>query len=134
MDTHRRSAACIYISATLVLTANILTVSEHGREAEADADAELIAEAVAFLARGAERMPEWTTLRKMHAACAELACRARVARARTPLGRSRGPMSLAWLESEARRSASHSAVALVEAFTTAEEKPLSARLWRVGSG
>jgi len=116
-----------------VLTANVLTVSEHRRESEADDDAQLVDEAVAFLARGAAQMPGWATVQNMHKACAELACRARVARVRFPLGWPRSdpqPASVAWLEAEARRSAGYSARALVEAFTTAEEKPLPTRLWR----
>jgi hypothetical protein len=71
----------------------------------------------------------------MYAAYAELSCRARLAGARFALGRA-GPMaaSIAWLEEGARRSAGHSALALVEAFTSAEEKPLSTRLWRAAEG
>ena len=121
------------MSAALVLIANILTVSEHGREKEADDDAELVAEAVEVLARASKQMIGWTTLRRLHAAFAELACRARVARARVLVDRPHGSSPLAWLEQEARRSASHSAVALVAAFTSAEEKPLTTRLGLTGN-
>ncbi len=114
------------------MTAHSLTVSEHGRESDADADGELVAEALAFLARGVAEMPGWATVHKIHAACAELSCRARIARAKFALGRpGPKPPSVVWLEAEARRSAGRSALALVEAFTRAEEKPLVSRLWQM---
>lgn len=109
-----------------MLIANTLTVSEHECDADADADAQLIAEALAFLARGFAEAPNWTTIQKLHAACVELSCRARIARAKFTLGRpGPKPASVAWLEAEARRSAGHSALALVEAFSMADEKPWS---------
>ncbi|KAI1418134.1 fungal-specific transcription factor domain-containing protein [Hypoxylon sp. FL1857] len=127
------SVACTYISAALLLIANTLTVSEHRRETDAETDAQFIAEALAFLARSAAEMPDWTAICKMHAALAELSCRARIGRVRFALGRpGPKPASVTWLEAEARRSARHSALTLIEAFTTAYEKPLATRLWRVG--
>lgn len=124
------------MAATLVLTANALTVSEHGRESDADADAQLVDEALARVADADD-----PAFAQMHAACAELSCRARIARARFSLAAAAGgwgrggpkSASVAWLEAEARRSAGHSALTLVEAFTTAEVKPLTSRLmWRAG--
>ena len=121
------------MSATIVLIANALTVSEHGLENEADADEKLVEEALDYLAWNIANTPEWTMVHKMHAACVELSCRARIARARYALGRpGPKPASVSWLEKEARRSAGHSALALVEAFTMAEEKPITAKLWQVG--
>lgn len=125
-DTNRRNVACTYIASALVLIANALTVSEH--RCSADTDAQLIAEALAFFERSTALVPGCVGFRKMHAACAELSCRARIARARfaLDLGGPSKPASVAWLEAEARRSAGHSALALVEAFTTAEVKPFGA--------
>ncbi|KAI0385546.1 fungal-specific transcription factor domain-containing protein [Hypomontagnella monticulosa] len=129
------SVACTYVSATLVLIANTLTVSEHECDADADADAQLVAEALAFLARGSAEAPDWTIVQKLHTACAELSCRARIARAKFALGRpGPKPASVAWLEAEARRSAGHSALALVDAFSMSDEKPLELRLWRLVKG
>ncbi|KAI1256999.1 hypothetical protein MGN70_000037 [Eutypa lata] len=125
-DINRRNVACTYIASALVLIANALTVSEH--RCSADTDAQLIAEALAFFERSTALVPGCVGFRKMHAACAELSCRARIARARfaLDLGGPSKPASVAWLEAEARRSAGHSALALVEAFTTAEVKPFGA--------
>jgi hypothetical protein len=115
-----------------VLIANTLTVSEHGVDSNSDADMQLVTEVLAFLQRGATEMPDWDILRKMHEACAELSCRARIAGARFALGRpGLKPTSIAWLESGARQSAGQSALTLVEAFTRAEQKPIATRLWRV---
>lgn len=121
------------MSATIVLIANILTVSEHGHESEVAVDEKFVEEALAFLQWSTSKMPDWTTFHKLYAACGELSCRARVARAKFALGRpGPKPASVLWLEEQASRSAGHSALALVAAFTTAEEKPLTSRLWRAG--
>ncbi|EMR70010.1 putative fungal specific transcription factor domain-containing protein [Eutypa lata UCREL1] len=119
-------ARLVNYTSALVLIANALTVSEH--RCSADTDAQLIAEALAFFERSTALVPGCVGFRKMHAACAELSCRARIARARfaLDLGGPSKPASVAWLEAEARRSAGHSALALVEAFTTAEVKPFGA--------
>lgn len=112
----------------------MLTVAEHERLSDADEDERLVTKAVAFLARVAAAMPEWETPRKLHAACKELSCRARIARSRFALaqpGSGAKPASMAWLEDAARQSAGHSAVALVEAFTSAGVKPAAERLWQL---
>jgi hypothetical protein len=122
---------CTFVSSVLVLTANALAISEHGSESDSELDSKLVEEGLAFLARVARVMPGSVTLRKMHAACSELSCRARVARGIFVMSRpGPKPESVAWLEREARLSAGHSALALVEAFTGAELKPLETRLWR----
>ncbi|KAH8897904.1 hypothetical protein GQ53DRAFT_818158 [Thozetella sp. PMI_491] len=129
------NVSCTYESAGLVMMANTLTVSGRGHEtgAETDEDAQLVAEVLAFLARIVVGRPDWHSLRRLHAAHCELSCRARIARAKFSLGPV-GPKSAAveWLEAEASRSAAHSALELIEAFTAAEQKPLETRLWRAG--
>lgn len=117
-----------------MLISDALTVAEHERLSDADEDERLVAEAVAFLARAAAEMPDWATPRKLHAACKELSCRARIARSCFALARPGSgpkPASMAWLEHAARQSAGYSAVALVEAFTGAGVKPAASRLWRL---
>lgn len=128
-----RSVSCTYVSATIVLIANILTVSEHGHESGAMADEKLVEEALAFLQWSTTKLPGWSTFHKLYAACSELSCRARLARAKFSLGRP-GPKtaSVVWLEEQARLSARGSALDLVAAFTAAEEKPLTSRLWQAG--
>jgi len=117
----------------LVLTAHILTVADHHDDIDGDSNAGLVAEAVAFLARAAAQPSGQPVFGRMHAAFAELSCRARIARARFALGPTvpePAAASVVWFETEARRSAGHSARVLIEAFTRAEEKPLETRLWR----
>ncbi|KAK3315541.1 fungal-specific transcription factor domain-containing protein [Apodospora peruviana] len=128
---------CTLFAAVFTLIANMLTVSEHGMDSEDDE--KLIAEALATFGQlTAIESPYSATSRKMHAACVELSCRARVARARFVLGQPglntmNRPTYVAWLEEQARRSAGYSALALVEGFTSAEEKPLATRMWRAGA-
>jgi len=94
-----------------------------------DEDDQLITEGLQFLESAAAGVPQW---RRLHAACSELTCRARIMRARFTLEKpGPKPASVAWLETEARRSAGVSARKLVEAFTAADEKPLASSLWRV---
>ncbi|KAK4187665.1 fungal-specific transcription factor domain-containing protein [Podospora australis] len=127
------NTGCTYISATLVLIANCLTVSEQGGDLDEE-DAKLMEEAMQFFKGLADEMPHFQTLEK---ACAELECRARIARTRHTSGKwpepNRGTgTGAAWLETEARKSAGFSAIQLVEAFTTASVKPYQTRLWRAG--
>jgi hypothetical protein len=113
--------------------ANSLTLQEHGLHDQAEGDDELIREAVAFL--------EWAAketgvdhICKLHDACAELGCRARVAQRGFFVEQQGTSISakmpaLAWLDAEATKSASYSALALVEAFTQADSKPLNRRIY-----
>ena len=114
----------------LILIANALTVTEfHGDDISIEEDSQLIDEALSFTFRHGQDISHWRTL---HTVCSELNSRARIARAKFALGQT-GPrsVSVAWLEAEARRSAGYSARKLVEAFTAADQKPLTASLWRV---
>ncbi|KAK0702159.1 fungal-specific transcription factor domain-containing protein [Lasiosphaeris hirsuta] len=124
------TTSCTYLSAALVLIANTMTVSTRGAIEDGydghDSDAQLVAEVVAFLKRAAVEVPD---LQAMHAALAELSCRARSVHIRSTWSRpGPKPASVAWLEGQARRTAQHSALALVEAFTSSDVKPLATRL------
>ncbi|KAM7198216.1 Fungal specific transcription factor domain containing protein [Naviculisporaceae sp. PSN 640] len=147
---------CAYISASLVLVANRLTtatttdddrLTEHRTQdqsavdrpqAEVEEEDKLIAEAVQYLEQGAAEMPQPNAgqLERMAAALGELSCRARIARARFGfLTTSNGDMmntrssAVSWLENEARKSAGFSALDLVQAFTGAEQKTISTRVF-----
>ncbi|KAK3995258.1 fungal-specific transcription factor domain-containing protein [Cladorrhinum sp. PSN332] len=129
--------SCIYMSAALTLVANALTVSEHGVDAHEETDTQIINSSLAMLERSVAEDPSWTALATMLDASSELSCRAKIARARFALSRpGRGVESpaLAWLEAEARRSAGHSAITLVQAFSMAADKPLVTRMWAAGVG
>ncbi len=113
-----------------ILLANNLTLPEHSVLDLVNGDSELIAEAVEFLEFAAKDTGD-ATIHKLHAASDELHCRARVAgnnffrslQTKTP-----STTSLAWLEEEAMKSASYSALDLVAAFTQAAVKPLVTRV------
>lgn len=146
-------ATCAYISSALVLVAHRLTtitaeehmqamqqdpsVTERSRS-QAEEEDILITQAVQYLEQGAAEMPQPNAgqLKRMAAGLGELSCRARIARARfgllkSPDGKSVNPNSeaVAWLENEARKSAGFSALDLVQAFTSAEQKTMSTRVF-----
>ncbi|KAK4234350.1 putative fungal-specific transcription factor domain-containing protein [Achaetomium macrosporum] len=132
VDYSQRAERNMHLLLNPPIDCNALTVMEHHRnDVNAEADEKLIAEAVAFLARVAAETPDWETPCKLHAACDVLRRRARIARHKFTFGRPvvPEPASVAWLEAAARHSAGLSAIALVQAITTAEVKPLAARLW-----
>ncbi|KAK1754752.1 fungal-specific transcription factor domain-containing protein [Echria macrotheca] len=135
------NTTCTYISASLVLIANLLTISEStssGYQEDTtglDIDSQLVTECLSYLENAASRRPTTDEgIKRMFAAISELGCRARIARARFLVerggqgqGQEKGE-GVRWLEAEARKSAAWSARMLVEAFTGAGVKPLVTRV------
>lgn len=110
-------------------------------EMDVNEEDKLISEAVEFLEKGLAEMPHphADQLGRMAAALGELNCRARIGRERFRArisgcgGHNNNPLNIgssavAWLEKEARKSASFSALDLVQAFTGAEQKTMATRL------
>ena len=136
-----RATTCAYISAALVLIANALTVPDHSpaSQVELETEEKLIAEAADHLTKGIAEMPHAANVQKMAGAFSELACRARIARAKfaftgegQPYTAYTSSMSVAWFEAEGRKSAGFSALELVD--TAAQARVARARVGLVGGG
>lgn len=89
-----------------------------------EAEERLIAEAVDHLTRGVAEMPHAANVKKMASAFGELACRARIARAKFAFTGGCQPAftastSITWFETEARKSAGFSALELINTASQA---------------
>ena len=101
-----------------------------------DAEEQLIAEAVDHITRGITEMPHTASVQTMARALSELACRARISRAKFAFAgahpASSSSTSVAWFEGEARKSAGFSALELID--TASQARVARAKIGLLGAG